>query len=63
MKHNHIFKCMFIADVVGLLTSLHYDYIVDARDNLATVARLELTDERCDVFCWLVLFRIFEVIC
>jgi tRNA A37 threonylcarbamoyladenosine dehydratase len=30
--------------VMGLLTSLHYDFVVDAVDSLATVVRLELVD-------------------
>lgn len=57
-----IFDCVFVSDVVGLLTSLHYDFIVDAGQNLATIAMFELTDERFDFYqCRLVLFRIFQV--
>lgn len=57
-----IFDCVFVSDVFGLLTSLHYDFVVDARQNLATIARFGLTDERFDFYqCRLDLFRIFQV--
>jgi hypothetical protein len=37
---------------MGLLTSLHYDFVVDAADSLATVVRLELADERFDFYTY-----------
>ncbi|XP_039688315.1 replication protein A 70 kDa DNA-binding subunit C [Medicago truncatula] len=37
LEHQH--GCGHLIDVFGLLTSLHYDFVVDARQNLATIAR------------------------
>lgn len=37
---------------MGLLTSLHYDYMVDVAESLATIVRLELTDERYDFYSY-----------
>jgi hypothetical protein len=41
---------------MGLLTALHYDYVVDAAYNLATVVRMELTDMRLVILPCCVLF-------
>jgi hypothetical protein len=37
---------MIFAYVMGLLTGLYYDYVVASANNMSTVVRLELTDER-----------------
>jgi len=37
---------LFVIDVIGLLIALHYDYIIDAAENLITVVRLKQTNER-----------------
>lgn len=45
---------------MGLLTSLHYDYVVDVAESLATVVRLELTDERYDFYSYRFFFLFIE---
>jgi len=41
-----VFFFLIFVDVMGLLTGLYYDYVVDSYDNMSTVFRLELTDDR-----------------
>jgi hypothetical protein len=53
-------KSVYVLDVMGLLTSIHYDFIVYAADSLATVVRLELTDEML-IFILINFFSSFRV--
>ena len=58
MLYSNIF--VISANFVGLLTALHYECVVDDTEEMVTVAKLEMTDEK-----YLFIFKIlcFVLIC
>lgn len=43
---NLLYYHSFFVDFIGLLTALHYEYVLDDVEGLIVVGKLELTDDR-----------------